>query len=155
MDATLRQNRVRNRRLPVGGHFQGNNDLDNLQGRRILALEEHIPVADFLSDMLVGFGCEVLGPVQRISDALDLIRGNAVDAAIVDVAIKGEVTFAVADELSRRKIPYAFTSGNKTPESILKYARAPIITKPYSADYIYRVLGDLIASGQSPGDGAG
>lgn len=117
---------------------------DILNGRRILILEENSQVADLLADMVTRFGCEVLGPVEQVSDALDVISGVTVDAAILDVSIKGEISFVLADELTRRGTPYAFASGNKTPESIARYAPASIITKPYTEQHIFAVLCDLI-----------
>lgn len=117
---------------------------DALKGRRILILEENADVADLLAGMISSFGCEVLGPVEQVEDAMELISGVAVDAAILDVSIKGEISFVLADELRRKGTPYAFASGNKTPASIERYAPAPIITKPYARAYIFEVLRELI-----------
>ena len=116
----------------------------DLTGRRILVLEEDEPVAVLLAAILKDLGCEVVGPASRIDEALALAISERIDAAILDVAIGGEVSFAVADELISRGIPYAFASGNKTPASIRRYAPVSIITKPYSADHIRNVLSELI-----------
>lgn len=116
-----------------------------LKGKRILILEENSNVADLLTGMVTGFGCEVLGPANQLSDALDLISGVGVDAAILDVTIKGEISFVLADELARKGTPYAFASGNKTSQSIERYAPRRIITKPYAEQHIFQVLCDLIA----------
>lgn len=118
--------------------------MDILKGRRILILEEHPAIGALLAEMVSGFGCEIIGPSHKIGDAMELITGVTVDAAILDVTIKGELSFPLADELLRRNIPYAFASGNKTPESIERYAPAPIITKPYSEQHIFQVLCGLI-----------
>lgn len=119
-------------------------DTDALQGRRILILEENAEVADLLAAMVTGFGCKVLGPVERFDDAMELISGVNVDAAILDVSIKGKISFVLADELRRKGTPFAFASGNKTPESIELYAPAAVITKPYARAYIFQVLCELI-----------
>lgn len=118
--------------------------MTNLIGRRILVLEEHGPVAVVLTAILKDLGCEMVGPASRIDDAIALAIREPIDAAILDVAIRGEVSFAVADELLSRGIPYAFASGNKTPASIQRYAPVSIITKPYSAEHIQQVLSKLI-----------
>lgn len=122
-----------------------------LKGRRILILEENSNVADLLTGMLTRFGCEVLGPANQLSDALELISDVGVDAAILDVTIKGEISFVLADELARKGTPYAFASGNKTPQSIERYAPTHIITKPYAEEHIFQVLCDLIAGSSDSG----
>lgn len=122
-----------------------------LNGKRILILEENSHVADLLTGMVTGFGCEVLGPANQLSDALDLISGVTVDAAILDVTIKGEISFVLADELGRKGTPYAFASGNKTSASIERYSPTHIITKPYAEQYIFQVLCDLIAGSAGAG----
>jgi two-component SAPR family response regulator len=118
--------------------------MDILKGRRIFVLEEHLGIATLLADMIMGFGCEVVGPVQRLDDAMDLIVTSKIDAAILDVAIKGEVSFPIADRLIQQGTPYAFASGNKTAASIERYAGVIFITKPYSEQHICKVLCDLI-----------
>ncbi len=74
------------------------------------------------------------------------IAAERIDAAILDVNIAGRNTLDVADELSRRRTPFAFASGNKTPASITRHAPARLITKPYAAETIYRVLCDLLSA---------
>lgn len=118
--------------------------MNALDGRRILILEEQKQIAQLLAGMLEEFGCEVIGPAVDVAEAMALISENTLDAAILDVKIAGKSTFAVADELIRRRTPFAFASGNKTLVSIKRYAPARVITKPYSAENIRRVLCDLI-----------
>lgn len=121
--------------------------MDGLSGRRILILEEQMQIALLLAGMVEDLGCEVVGPAKDVPDALALIAKNAPEAAILDVKIAGKNTLAVADELIRRGTPFAFASGNKTPASIKRYAPARLITKPYSAENIHRVLCELIEVG--------
>lgn len=118
--------------------------MTDLTGCRILVLEEHEPIAVALAAILKDLGCEMVGPASGIDDAIALAISEPIDAAILDIAIGGEASFAVADELVSRGIPYAFTSGNKTQASIERYAPALITTKPYSAEQIHQVLSKLI-----------
>lgn len=118
--------------------------MDVLEGRRILILEEQIEIAQLLVEMLRELRCQAVGPAKDVRGALALIAGDELDAAILDVKIGGKNTLAVADELIRRGIPFAFASGNKTPASIKRYAPARLITKPYSAENIHQVLCALL-----------
>jgi len=118
--------------------------MDALKGRRILVLDEDPAIAMLLAEMVRSFGAEVVGPAKDIPEALALIAEERIDAAILDVKIGGKATYAIAKELTRRGTPFAFASGNKTPRSVKRFAPAAVVTKPYSAPHILRVLSELI-----------
>ena len=124
--------------------------MDVLGGRRILILEEQAPIAQLLVDMVREFGCEVIGPAKDVPHALALIATEAPEAAILDVKIAGRNTLAVAEELSRRRTPFAFTSGNKTPELARRFGPAPVVTKPYSRETMHSLLRELIGGSGQP-----
>lgn len=84
----------------------------NVDGLRLLLVEDEYLLALYLSDLLEDMGAEVLGPVACVSDALDLIdKAPEIDAAILDVNLGGEAVFPVADALLARHVPFAFASG--------------------------------------------
>jgi CheY-like chemotaxis protein len=111
-----------------------------LKGRRILILEEQPSIGMRLVTILREAGCRIAGPAEDICEALNLIDGDTIDAAILDVKIAGSSTLPVAQELARRNIPYVFTSGNKSRRLDQRCAPAKVITKPYSAEHIVEVL---------------
>jgi CheY-like chemotaxis protein len=117
-----------------------------LKGRRILVLEEQPSIAMRLVAILREAGCRIAGPAEGVSDALNLIGQETIDAAILDVKIAGNSTLPVARELARQNIPYVFTSGNKSRRLDQRCAPARVITKPYSADHIIEVLLALMRS---------
>lgn len=117
-----------------------------LEGRNILVLEEQPAIARLLSAMLEEGNCRVIGPADRIPEALALLVENDIDAAILDVKIEGRSSAPVAEELLRRGIPWAFASSNDTDEIAHRYPDAPIIAKPFSSDHIERVIAALLAS---------
>ena len=64
---------------------------------------------------------------------------------IVDLCTgSGALALAVADELERRAIPFAFATGY-SPDDVLPPERAavPVLTKPYSAAEVRSVLDTL------------
>jgi DNA-binding NarL/FixJ family response regulator len=116
-----------------------------LDGQRILILDEQASIAQLLAEMVQGFGCEVVGPASRVREALNLLAEQRVDAAIIDVKIKGRPSYAVAKDLLRRGTPWAFASGNNTDKYMSRFPGVPVISKPYSSEHIYRVLLDLLS----------
>lgn len=117
-----------------------------LEGQNILVLEEQPAIARLFGEMLEEMNCRVIGPADRIPEALALLVQNDVDAAILDVKIEGQSSAPVAEELIRRGIPWAFASSNEADEVARRYPAAPMITKPFSSEHIERVLTELLTT---------
>src|SRR3954463_7544686 len=80
--------------------------------RRILVVEDEALIAMDLERIVRCAGCEVLGPVGRAEEALRLAAGGRPDAAILDIKLSDGDSFAVADALARRRVPFVFVTGS-------------------------------------------
>jgi CheY-like chemotaxis protein len=75
----------------------------------VLLVEDEFLLAQALQLLLEQSGARVLGPVPRVSDALELLESEArIDCAMLDVNLEGESSFRVADALRTRGIRFAF-----------------------------------------------
>lgn len=118
----------------------------NLQGCRVLVVEDEYLLADDLSYALAEAGAEVLGPVPSIEEATSLIaKGERIDAAVLDVNLRGDMVFPVADALVARNIPFAFATGYDRWALPDRFASAPRIEKPFKSFRIAAELAPLIA----------
>jgi CheY-like chemotaxis protein len=100
-------------------------------GLRILVVEDEMLIAVLIEEMLQGLGCHVVGPVSRLDAALRLAHEEPLDAAILDVRIRGGHVYPVAEELLARNIPFVLASGYgdwALPESLQDQPR---LTKPF------------------------
>ena len=84
---------------------------DGPAGLRILVVEDEMLIAVLIEEMLQGLGCQVVGPVSRLDAALRLAHEEPLDAAILDVRIRGGQVYPVAEELLARNIPFVLASG--------------------------------------------
>ena len=80
-------------------------------GLRVLVVEDEMLIAVLIEEMLQGLGCHVVGPVSRLDAALRLAHEEPLDAAILDVRIRGGQVYPVAEELLPRNIPFVLASG--------------------------------------------
>lgn len=106
---------------------------DSLAGRRILAVEDETLIAVVIEEVLQELGCVVVGPVGRLDAALRLASEEVLDAAILDVTIRGGLVYPVAEQLIARGIPFALASGYGNwalPESL---RTQPRLTKPFTS----------------------
>jgi CheY-like chemotaxis protein len=109
-----------------------------LHGLRILVVEDVYLVAEVICDQLQDCGCEVVGPVGQLNQALALARQETLDGAVLDVNLKGQPSFAVSDALRERMIPYVFLTGYDSPNMFPpEYRDAPRLGKPFRhADFV-------------------
>ena len=74
----------------------------------------------------------MVGPVARLDAALQLASDEALDAAVLDVTIRGGHIQPVAEQLLARGIPFVLASGYgdwSLPENLRDQPR---LTKPFS-----------------------
>src|SRR5690242_259981 len=118
-----------------------------LSGLRVLVVEDEALIAMMLEDMLVGFGCVVVGPIARLAQAVSAARGHELDCAVLDINLNGEVVLPVADALEGRGVPFVFVSGYGSIGADRRFAGRPFVRKPFKRDEIARALAQLV-----PGD---
>ncbi|MGB8558830.1 MAG: response regulator, partial [Pseudolabrys sp.] len=101
--------------------------------KRVLLVEDEPLVSMMLADMLSAFGHKVDGPYSRFSDAMLAAKTSNLQAGILDVNLGGEKTYAVADILTDRKIPFAFVTGYGPDSIVSAFSHAPVLQKPIEA----------------------
>lgn len=118
--------------------------MTELEGCRVLVVEDEPIVAMALEDLLESLGCVTIGPASRLSEGLALAEDEAISAAILDINLAGERSDPIAETLIRRGIPFIFASGyGVTPEAY--HDVAPMIGKPYREADVVEALTELIA----------
>jgi len=112
-----------------------------LSGHRILLVEDEVMVSWLLEEILADFGCEVVGPAACVSQALEMIEVEAIDAAVLDVNLNGQGSYPVADALAARGVPFVFSTGYGRDSLPTGYQKFPMLQKPFSPSK----LGDMLA----------
>jgi len=119
----------------------------DLNGLRILVVEDEAAISLLLEDMLLDFGCEVIGPAARLSAALDAVAREQVDLAILDVNVAGEPIYPVAEALAQRSIPFVFSTGYGSAGIRDAFRDRPVLQKPFAQHDLKQKL--LVACGKS------
>lgn len=118
-----------------------------LQGSSILIVEDEYLLADDLAEALTEAGAQVLGPLASVEEAAAFVTGvAAIDAAVLDVNLRGDMVFPVADALRTRGIPFVFATGYDEWALPERFSDAPRVEKPFKGFKVTAVLGALIQS---------
>jgi CheY-like chemotaxis protein len=115
---------------------------DTLQGLRVLVVEDEAAISLLLEDMLLDFGCEVIGPAARLAAALDAVERETVDLAILDVNVAGEPIYPVAETLARKGVPFVFSTGYGSAGIKDAYRDRPVLQKPFAQHDLQQKLID-------------
>ncbi|RDS78942.1 response regulator [Dyella monticola] len=117
-----------------------------IDGRRVLVVEDEMTVVLVIEETLLDLGIQVVGPVARVDTALSLAKESAIDAAILDINIRGGNSYGVADILAERRIPFLFCSGYSDVAVEERHRDRPRLAKPYSLrelqDRVLQLLGE-------------
>ncbi len=119
---------------------------EELMGRRILAVEDEYMLAQELALFLEQHGATVVGPVATVQAALGLATREALDAAILDINLRNELVYPVADALIERRVPIVFTTGYDELLMHRAYIGLPRCPKPLDKEALLRVLTREIAA---------
>ena len=119
---------------------------------RVLIVEDDFMIATAFEEALQEDNWQTIGPVGTVGGALALIANARVlpNAAILDIDLGGETSFAIADALHERDVPYAFISGYASSLPIPpEHLEAPRLRKPLSAVALRKVVRELSREGEA------
>jgi len=117
--------------------------------RAILVVEDEFLIAMELEAILTAHGFVVIGPVATVDGALDLLKRQRPDAAVLDVNLRGTAVTPVAATLREMNVPFviatAYRSSDLPADNALR--EAVIVGKPIKEAALLEILLRLIGSG--------
>ena len=125
-----------------------------LGGRRVLLVEDETLVAFLFQDVLEEQGCVVIGPAASLREALELVETNpAPDAAVMDLNLRGELSWPAIEVLAHRGVPVVITSGYGGLDPEREAAAAAVIAKPVSSERLVEAVARAVSqkNGARPG----
>ena len=111
-----------------------------LQGIRVLVVEDEYFIADDLSRALHAAGAKTVGPASTVEQATAILAAQPVDAAILDLNLRGDMAVEFVERLSASGLPCVIVSGyghDSLPESL---AEVPSLEKPVRYENVISCL---------------
>ncbi|WP_417583570.1 HWE histidine kinase domain-containing protein [Pelagibacterium sp.] len=105
--------------------------VDFPQGKA-LVVEDNVIIAMDCEAVLRDLGCRDVALASSVSQALKVIENSEIGFAVLDVNLGNETSFAVADVLGEKAIPFIFASGYADGVSFPDaHVDRPKVSKPY------------------------
>ena len=113
--------------------------------RNILVVEDEPLIAMMLEDFLESLGHSVSATCESVGAALEEADKGGFDLAILDVNLKGESVWPVAERLRDKQIPFVIATGGHVEPPPAQFANVPVIEKPYTVDRVTPALEAAVA----------
>ena len=111
---------------------------------RVLLVEDEPLIAMMLEDFLDALEKRHAGTADSVAAALPIVEAGAIDAAILDVNLRGgEKSFAIADALAAKNIPFVFATGGAGDEIAPPHRERPRLPKPFTIGGVEKALSEL------------
>ena len=107
-----------------------------------MIVEDQYTIATEMRRLLEPLGIEILGPFAGVSQAMEATT-SAIDVALLDINLQGYSVFPVADELTRRSIPFAFVTAYETNVLPPAYQGVARVEKPVDRLALLKMLNTL------------
>jgi CheY-like chemotaxis protein len=111
------------------------------EGLKVLVVEDNLLLAEVTKILLEESGCQVVGPAGWLQHGLELAQDEPLDGAILDINLHGEMSFAIAEVLRTRGVPFVFVTGYEDRSIVpLAYRSAPRLDKPVADERLIEAM---------------
>jgi CheY-like chemotaxis protein len=117
-----------------------------LAEKRVLVVEDEFLVGLTLCEDLARLAAQVTGPVASLGEALAVLQHQQFDAALIDVNLRGEMSFPLADELLARNVPFVFVTGYGADAIPARFRQVLRIAKPHDPKVLPSLVGQMAQS---------
>ncbi len=106
----------------------------------MLVVEDDSLICMLIEDFLDILGCEVVATAAQLEDGLAKANSTAIDVAVLDVNLHGQLSFPIALSLKGRAIPFVFATGYGTSGVPEIFTSVPLLSKPFGLEELQAAL---------------
>ena len=117
-----------------------------LERCKVLVVEDEYFLADDLAKALRSQGAHVVGPIADLDEAVDQVRHGGFDVAVLDLNLRDQAAYVIADQLERAAIPFMFVTGYSAGVIPQRFRHAVRLEKPYNMEVLVQSVSQLCAA---------
>ncbi|KAA5609902.1 response regulator [Rhodovastum atsumiense] len=119
-------------------------------GWRVLVVEDRSLIAGKVVRVLQAAGCIPVGPMPTLAAGEALVGTERLDAAVLDIDLRGEAVYPLAELLRRHGVPLLFLTGYGQAALPQAWQGVPLVAKPFEPAVLLAALGRLRAGQPAP-----
>ncbi len=112
----------------------------------MLIIEDETLISLLLEDMLTELGCTVLGSASSVEAAIEMLDRAAPGVVVLDINLAGEKSYAVAEALVERRVPFVFSTGYADGRLDAPWQGRPVLQKPFGQEQLAQALDAALKS---------
>jgi DNA-binding response OmpR family regulator len=85
-------------------------------------------------------GAEVVGPVGTLEEAANCMARERFDCAILDMNLRGDMAFPIADRLKEAGIPFLIATGYNSASLPERFSNVPRLEKPFNPSEVVAAI---------------
>ena len=124
-------------------------DGSELKDHSILVVEDEPIFATETACAIVAAGGSVVGPAYSLAEAFAMTEGAELDGALLDLNLRNEKVFSLADTLADRGVPIVFVTGEIWPVIPERHAGCRVVGKPITDTKVVAAIGSAIEEERS------
>ena len=114
-----------------------------LNGKRVLIVEDEYYLADDLRRALCAAGANVIGPFSTVGEAQIALEVEDIDCAVLDLNLHGESGAPIAEQLIDKGKTFALATGYGSAAVPDHLKEVPRIEKPFDAAALVKIVAQL------------
>jgi CheY-like chemotaxis protein len=114
---------------------------------RILIVEDEYLIAEDLAEAVRQLGGEVVGPALSLEEANTLLSTLEIDAAVLDVNVRGKSALPLADRCAKAGIRFVLTTGYDHAD-LGAHDKAQCFQKPADSVEVIRAVFSMVPQPQ-------
>ena len=123
----------------------GTSSTGPLAGLRVFVAEDEVHVLQMMEDMLIDLGCVITDSVCSTPAGVEKAAVTEAQVALLDVNLRGQPIYPVAQILRDRGIPMLFASGYGAGGIDAGWRGYPVIQKPFAFELLEAALTQLVS----------
>lgn len=107
---------------------------------RLLLVEDETMVGIFMEELLGELGFEPTCPITNLAEAVAAAERERYDGAVLDMNLRGESVYPLAELLKAQDVPFVFVTGYSRTGVEERFSGVPVVQKPVTSEALAQAL---------------
>ena len=107
---------------------------------RLLLVEDETMVGIFMEELLGELGFEPTCPITNLAEAVAAAERTRYDGAVLDMNLRGESVYPLAELLKAQDVPFVFVTGYSRSGVEERFSGVPVVQKPVTSEALAQAL---------------